>query len=168
MSKVVLNEVEIGRALTRISYEILEKYDGISNLVLVGVKTRGFFIAERIAKTLEKLEGKVEVLPLDVKQYRDDYQGERTIQPSETLKNKTVVLVDDVLYTGRTIRASLDAIMDQGRPQSVSLAILVDRGHRELPIRPDFVGKNIPTASKERVKVNVLEVDNMDQVYIEQ
>lgn len=132
------------------------------------VKTRGFFIAERIAKTLEKLEGKVEVLPLDVKQYRDDYQGERTIQPSETLKNKTVVLVDDVLYTGRTIRASLDAIMDQGRPQSVSLAILVDQGHRELPIRPDFVGKNIPTGSKERVKVNVLEVDNMDQVYIEQ
>lgn len=165
MSKVVLNEIEIQRALTRISYEILEKFDGIQNIVLVGIKTRGVYIAQRIQENIQRLEGKVEVLELDVRQYRDDYTDERVaVEPSTLLQDKQVILIDDVLYTGRTIRAGLDAIMDFGRPKSVSLAVLVDRGHRELPIRPDFIGKNIPTSKHETIKVHLQPVDAINQV----
>ena len=167
MGKVVLTEIEIERALTRISYEILERYDGSKDLVLVGIKTRGAFLAQRIQAKLNQLDGKVDVLELDVSEYRDDYDGEYpSNQASDILKDKNVVIVDDVLYTGRTIRAALDAIMDYGRPKNVSLAILVDRGHRELPIRPDFIGKNIPTSRKEIVKVQINEVDEVNQVII--
>ncbi len=165
MSKVVLNEVEVNRALTRISYEILEKFDGIDNVVLVGIKTRGVYLAKRIQEIILKLEGHVDMIELDVRQYRDDYQGEKVIvTQTETLKDKQVILVDDVLFTGRTIRAGLDAVMDYGRPQSVSLAVLVDRGHRELPIRPDFIGKNIPTSKLETIKVQVSPIDGINQV----
>lgn len=165
MSKVVLNELEIQRALTRISYEILEKFDGIDDVVLVGIKTRGVHLARSIQEIIKHLEGDVEVVELDVRQYRDDYREEKIeIQPSNILKDKKVVLVDDVLFTGRTIRAGLDAMLDYGRAQSVSLAVLVDRGHRELPIRPDFIGKNIPTSKNESIKVQVEAVDGTNQV----
>ncbi len=168
MSKIILSEAEIDRALTRISYEILERFEGIDNLVLVGIKTRGVVLANQIKNNIKRLEGDVDYLELDVTHYRDDYTGDKTIDEkvSNQLEDKHVVLVDDVLYTGRTIRASLDAVMDYGRPRSVSLAVLVDRGHRELPIRPDFIGKNIPTSKAENVKVLVNEIDGESQVII--
>lgn len=168
MSKVILNETEIHRALTRISYEILEKFDGVEDLVLVGIKTRGVFLARKIQANIEKLEASVPLLELDVRMYRDDYKGDKVAPENseKILMDKHVVLIDDVLYTGRTIRASLDAIMNYGRPKSVSLATLVDRGHRELPIRPDFIGKNIPTGKNETVKVLVQEIDDVNQVII--
>ena len=168
MSKIILNETEINRALTRISYEILERFDGIEDIVLVGIKTRGIFLAQKLQAIIKKLEGDVEVLELDVSTYRDDYKGEFTqnIREEKVLEDKRVVLVDDVLFTGRTIRASLDAIMDYGRPKSVSLAVLVDRGHRELPIRPDFIGKNIPTSKNESVKVLVEELDGVNHIIL--
>lgn len=167
MEKTVLNEVEMNRALTRISYEILERHKGIDNMVLVGIKTRGVFLAKRIQAMFEKMEGFVPVLELDIKEYRDDFIGERReVSKDIDLKGKYVVLVDDVLFTGRTIRAALDAVMDYGRPEKVSLAILVDRGHRELPIRPDYIGKNIPTSHTEIVKVLVNEQDGVDKVII--
>ena len=158
------------RALTRITYEIVESNKGTQNLVLVGIKTRGVYLARRIADQLQKLENvQVPVGELDVTNYRDDRR--RTVS-NEDLKlgadinDQRVVLVDDVFFTGRTTRAALDAIMDQGRPQRVQVAVLVDRGHRELPIRPDFVGKNIPTSMQERVKVNVSEIDGQDSVVL--
>ncbi len=168
MSKIILNETEINRALTRISYEILERFDGIEDIVLVGIKTRGIFLAQKLQAIIKKLEGDVEVLELDVSTYRDDYKGEFTqiIREEKVLEDKRVVLVDDVLFTGRTIRASLDAIMDYGRPKSVSLAVLVDRGHRELPIRPDFIGKNIPTSKNESIKVLVEELDGVNHIIL--
>ena len=168
MSKIILNEPEINRALTRISYEILERFDGIEDIVLVGIKTRGIFLAQKLQAIIKKLEGDVEVLELDVSTYRDDYKGEFTqiIREEKVLEDKRVVLVDDVLFTGRTIRASLDAIMDYGRPKLVSLAGLVDRGHRELPIRPDFIGKNIPTSKNESVKVLVEELDGVNHIIL--
>ncbi len=168
MSKIILNETEINRALTRISYEILERFDGIEDIVLVGIKTRGIFLAQKLQAIIKKLEGDVEVLELDVSTYRDDYKGEFTqiIREEKVLEDKRVVLVDDVLFTGRTIRASLDAIMDYGRPKLVSLAVLVDRGHRELPIRPDFIGKNIPTSKNESVKVLVEELDGVNHIIL--
>ncbi|HZJ86622.1 MAG TPA: bifunctional pyr operon transcriptional regulator/uracil phosphoribosyltransferase PyrR [Erysipelothrix sp.] len=168
MSKIILSEEEINRALTRISYEILEKFDGIDKLVLVGIKTRGIFLASQIQQNIKRLEGDVDCIELDVTHYRDDYVGDKQSveKVSKQLEGKHVVLVDDVLFTGRTIRASLDAVMDYGRPQSVSLAVLVDRGHRELPIRPDFIGKNIPTSKVESVKVLVNEIDGASQVII--
>ncbi len=168
MSKIILNETEINRALTRISYEILERFDGIEDIVLVGIKTRGVFLAQKLQAIIKKLEGDVEVLELDVSTYRDDYKGEFTqnIREEKVLEDKRVVLVDDVLFTGRTIRASLDAIMDYGRPKSVSLAVLVDRGHRELPIRPDFIGKNIPTSKNESIKVLVEELDGVNHIIL--
>ncbi len=168
MSKIILNETEINRALTRISYEILERFDGIEDIVLVGIKTRGIFLAQKLQAVIKKLEGDVEVLELDVSTYRDDYKGEFTqiIREEKVLEDKRVVLVDDVLFTGRTIRASLDAIMDYGRPKLVSLAVLVDRGHRELPIRPDFIGKNIPTSKNESVKVLVEELDGVNHIIL--
>ena len=156
------------RALTRITYEIIEKNKGINNLVIVGIKTRGVYIAQRIAERLQQLENaEIPVAELDISTYRDDATDRSTKAVLDTnIDGKRVILVDDVLYTGRTIRAALDALMDNGRPAVVNLAVLVDRGHRELPIRADFVGKNIPTAAAERINVNVEEVDGVDSVEI--
>ncbi|MGV0167427.1 bifunctional pyr operon transcriptional regulator/uracil phosphoribosyltransferase PyrR [Furfurilactobacillus sp. WILCCON 0119] len=173
MAKEVVDAMAMQRALTRITYEIIERNRGIGNLVLIGVKTRGVFLANRIAARLQQLEDTVvPVGELDVSGYRDDVNGTQPdgktaiTKLNTSIADKKVVLVDDVLYTGRTIRAALDAIMDLGRPNSINLAVLVDRGHRELPIRADFVGKNIPTAQNEHIRVAVEEIDGHDGVEI--
>lgn len=171
--KNILDENAIKRSITRISYEIIEKNKGIENLVLVGIKTRGVPLAGRIAKRLFEIEGQeVPVGKLDITLYRDDLTEKNkgpVINSSEIpadIENKIVILVDDVIYTGRTTRAALDAVTDIGRPQVIQLAVLIDRGHRELPIRADYVGKNVPTSKKEIVKVELAEVDGKDQVSI--
>jgi pyrimidine operon attenuation protein/uracil phosphoribosyltransferase len=161
------------RALVRIAHEILEKNKGAQNLVLVGMQTRGVPLAKRLALIIKQLEDvEVQVGSLDISLYRDDLSSlhlkpvvQRTDVPTD-VTGKHIVLVDDVFYTGRSIRAAMDAIMDLGRPQTIQLAVLVDRGHRELPIRADYVGKNIPTASNEEVNVYVAEVDDKNQVTI--
>lgn len=172
---VVLDEQAIRRALTRIAHEIIERNKGIEDIVIVGIRTRGIYLAKRIAEKIEQIEGaKIPVGELDITLYRDDLSiksedQEPVVKGSDIpvdIKDKKVVLVDDVLYTGRTVRAGLDAIMDFGRPAQIQLAILVDRGHRELPIRADFVGKNIPTSRTEQIVVELLEVDEQDQVSI--
>ena len=168
-AKKIVDAMSMQRALTRITYEIIERNKGIDNLVLVGIKTRGVYLARRIGERLQQLENaKVPVLELDISNYRDDRDNTAQIDNSFDLNldHKRVILVDDVLYTGRTIRAALDALMDNGRPAAVNLAVLLDRGHRELPIRADFVGKNIPTAASERIKVHVRELDQQDSVEI--
>ncbi|UJF15737.1 bifunctional pyr operon transcriptional regulator/uracil phosphoribosyltransferase PyrR [Jeotgalibaca sp. MA1X17-3] len=168
MPKVIMNEMEMMRALTRLSYEIIERNKGIENVILVGIETRGVYLAHRIAKKITEIEGPVEVTNLNIKAYRDDVKEKLTItDDAQTLLGKKVVLVDDVLFTGRSIRAAMDACVDLGRPLEISLAVLVDRGHRELPIRPDYIGKNIPTSKKECVNVHVVEVDGEDAVIIE-
>ena len=171
--KNILDENAIKRSITRISYEIIEKNKGIDDIVLVGIKTRGVPLADRIAKRLLEIEGtKVPVGKLDITLYRDDLSEKNSdpvINSSEVpinIENKTIILVDDVLYTGRTTRAALDAITDIGRPQVIQLAVLIDRGHRELPIRADYVGKNVPTSKAEIVKVELSEVDGLDRVSI--
>ena len=168
MAKEIVDAMAMQRALTRITYEIIEKNKGINNLVIVGIKTRGVYIAQRIAERLQQLENaEIPVAELDISTYRDDATDRSTKAVLDTnIDGKRVILVDDVLYTGRTIRAALDALMDNGRPAVVNLAVLVDRGHREPPIRADFVGKNIPTAAAERINVNVEEVDGVDSVEI--
>lgn len=169
MAKEIVDAMAMQRALTRITYEIIEKNKGVANLVIVGIKTRGVFIGQRIAERLQQLEGAtIPVIPLDITHYRDDDTdgtGEKS-SFNVDIDNKRIILVDDVLFTGRTIRAALDAIMDNGRPAAVNLAVLVDRGHRELPIRADFVGKNIPTATSEKIRVNMKEFDGMDGIEI--
>ncbi|PIC86474.1 bifunctional pyr operon transcriptional regulator/uracil phosphoribosyltransferase [Sporosarcina sp. P20a] len=171
----ILDEQAIARAVTRIAHEIIEKNRGIDHCILVGIKTRGAILANRLADKIELIEGKpIKTGELDITLYRDDLQlknqqGEAFVQQVDIehdVANQKVILVDDVLYTGRTVRAALDAIMDLGRPSSIQLAVLVDRGHRELPIRPDFVGKNIPTSNEERVVVSVIEKDGTDGVTI--
>ncbi len=172
--KEIIDKVTMSRALTRITYEIIERHKGIDDIVLVGIKTRGIYLAKRIAERLKQLEGKdIPVGELDITLYRDDNhevkKEEPTINDSNVpfpLENKEVILVDDVIFTGRTIRAALDAIMDLGRPDKISLAVLVDRGHRELPIRADYVGKNIPTSKSEQIIVAVEEVDGNDGILI--
>ena len=167
MVKVIMNEKEIGRALTRLSHEIIERYKGIDNLVLVGIETRGVPLAEHLAAKIEEIEGVVPVEKINIDGYRDD--AEEAIQVAKKgtdLTGKKVILVDDVLYTGRTTRAALDACVDLGRPAEIALAVLVDRGHREFPIRADFVGKNIPTAREEDVVVALNEIDDKDEVLI--
>ncbi|MFB9770481.1 bifunctional pyr operon transcriptional regulator/uracil phosphoribosyltransferase PyrR [Lactiplantibacillus modestisalitolerans] len=172
MQKEVVDSMAMKRALTRITYEIIEQNKGIRDVVLVGIKTRGVYVAQRIAERLHQLEDAViPVGALDITPFRDDQpqnaiQNPVAYQLDFSVADKKVVLVDDVLYTGRTIRAALDALMGGGRPQCISLAVLVDRGHRELPIRADFIGKNIPTASQERIKVSVTEVDGHDGIEI--
>lgn len=172
-SRTVMEAGDIARALTRIAHEILERNKGADQLVVLGVPTRGRYLAERLAARLEQIEGvAVPCGSLDVTMYRDDLrrQPTRTLGatdlPPEGLDDKVVVLVDDVLFSGRTIRAALDALSDLGRPRAVRLAVLVDRGHRELPIRADHVGKNLPTAHDERVAVRVGEIDGLDEVRI--
>ena len=168
MAKEIVDAMAMQRALTRITYEIIEKNKGINNLVIVGIKTRGVYIAQRIAERLQQLENaEIPVAELDISTYRDDATDRSTKAVLDTnIDGKRVILVDDVLYTGRTIRAALDALMDNGRPGVVNCSFLVDRGHRELPIRADFVGKNIPTVADERINVNVEEVDGVDSVEI--
>ena len=176
-SRVVLGTPEIGRALTRIAHEILERNKGGADLVVLGIPTRGLPLAVRLADCLAAVEPDLVaadlVGSLDVTMYRDDLHRHptRTIGatrlPASGIDGKVVVLVDDVLYSGRTIRAALDAISDLGRPRAVQLAALVDRGHRELPIRPDYVGKNLPTSQFERVRVLLAETDGQDAVLIE-
>lgn len=167
MPKVIMNEMEMMRALTRLSYEIIERNQGIENVVLVGIETRGIHLARRIAERIAQIEGDIEVLSLNIKPYRDDVEmPEESYDNKMDLSGKKVVLVDDVLFTGRSVRAAMDACIDHGRPAEISLAVLVDRGHRELPIRPDYIGKNIPTSKSERVSVHVKELDQVDQVII--
>ena len=170
----VLDEAALDRALTRIAHEILERNGGAKDLAFVGLRTRGVTLAQRLAVKLASIDGTmVPVGTLDITLYRDDLdmRGAPVIRGTDipfSIKNKTVVLVDDVLYTGRTIRAALDALIDLGRPRMIQLAILVDRGHRELPIRPDFIGKNLPTSHRESVAVRLREHDGEDRVVIEE
>jgi pyrimidine operon attenuation protein/uracil phosphoribosyltransferase len=172
---VVLDEQAIRRALTRVAHEIIEKNKGIEDCVLVGIKTRGIYIAKRLAERIAQIEEKdILVGELDITLYRDDLtkktsNEEPLVKGSDIpfeISNKKVILVDDVLYTGRTVRAGMDALMDIGRPSAIQLAVLVDRGHRELPIRADYVGKNIPTSSDEKIVVELNEVDEIEQVSI--
>jgi pyrimidine operon attenuation protein / uracil phosphoribosyltransferase len=172
---IVLDEQAIRRALTRIAHEIIERNKGIEDIIIVGIKTRGIYLASRIADRIEQIEGaKVPVGELDITLYRDDLtiktnDQEPLVKGSDipvSITDKTVVLVDDVLFTGRTIRAGMDAVIDLGRPAYIQLAVLVDRGHRELPIRADYVGKNIPTSKSEKIMVELKEVDGSDQVSI--
>ena len=170
--KEVVDAVTMKRALTRISYEIIERNKGIQDIVLVGIKTRGIYIAQRLAERLKQLEDiDVPVGELDITLYRDDVKDmeEPELHSSDvpvSIEGKEVILVDDVLYTGRTIRAAMDAVMDLGRPRKISLAVLVDRGHRELPIRADDVGKNIPTSKTEEIIVEMEERDGADRIMI--
>ncbi|EJM6505260.1 bifunctional pyr operon transcriptional regulator/uracil phosphoribosyltransferase PyrR [Enterococcus faecalis] len=170
--KEVVDTVTMKRALTRISYEIIERNKGIQDIVLVGIKTRGIYIAQRLAERLKQLEDiDVPVGELDITLYRDDVKDmeEPELHSSDvpvSIEGKEVILVDDVLYTGRTIRAAMDAVMDLGRPRKISLAVLVDRGHRELPIRADYVGKNIPTSKTEEIIVEMEERDGADRIMI--
>lgn len=157
---VILDGTGTRRALTRIAHEILERNKGVQDLVMVGIRTGGVFLARELAKRLEEIEGQgVPVGEVDITLYRDDIKGHAPHMPVGktdipfSLEGKRIVLVDDVLYTGRTIRAALDAIMDHGRPTCIQLAVLIDRGHRELPIRADFVGRNVPTSLKENIQV---------------
>ncbi len=173
MPNVIFNAEDINRAITRIAHEILEKNKGSENLALVGIRTRGVYLAQRLIRKLNEIENKEPPLGiLDITLYRDDLgKGIQNPELKETdipfpIDGKKIVLCDDVLYTGRTIRAAIDALIDFGRPASVQLAILIDRGHRELPIRPDYVGKNIPTARDMMVKVNMVEEDKEDRVII--
>jgi len=170
--RVVLDAGDISRALIRISHEILERNKGAEDLLLLGLHTRGVPLARRLAANIAQVEGAtVATGELDVTMYRDDLRSNPTRAPHRTqvpggVDGKTVVLVDDVLYSGRTIRAALDALSDLGRPAVVRLAVLVDRGHRELPIRADHVGKNLPTARSERVSLRLVETDGEDEVRI--
>lgn len=170
---VILDEAAMRRALTRIAHEILERNKGVDDCIIVGIKTRGVYLARRLEEKIASIEGvHVPVGELDITLYRDDltHKAEDAVlqgaQLPGDITGKTVVLVDDVIYTGRTVRAALDALIDNGRPKMIQLAVLVDRGHRELPIRPDFVGKNVPTARSENVAVQVKEVDGCDLVAI--
>ncbi|MDV5977318.1 UNVERIFIED_CONTAM: bifunctional pyr operon transcriptional regulator/uracil phosphoribosyltransferase PyrR [Streptococcus canis] len=167
-SKEIVDEVTMKRAITRITYEIIERNKQLDNVVLAGIKTRGVFLARRIQERLNQLEGlDLPIGELDIKPFRDDMKvaEDTTVMPVD-ITGKDVILVDDVLYTGRTIRAAIDNLVSLGRPARVSLAVLVDRGHRELPIRADYVGKNIPTSSVEEIVVEVIEVDGHDRVSI--
>ncbi len=169
----VIDEEGLVRTITRLAHEILEKNKGSHNLVLIGMRTRGEFIAIRIHEKISEIDKSTPDLGiLDVTLYRDDFRT-RLKQPQVSVtditfdvNDKDIILIDDVLYTGRTVRAALDALMDLGRPNSIQLCVLVDRGHREMPIKADFVGKNIPTSINEEVKVKLKEIDSEDAVYL--
>ena len=167
---IILDEKAIQRATIRIANEIIERNKGIKDIILVGIKTRGCPFAERLAGKIEEIEGeKIPVFSLDITLYRDDLTEIREYpmvndEFDADIRGKTIILVDDVIYTGRTVRAALDALVVKGRPSRIQLAALVDRGHRELPIRADYVGKNVPTSKSENVKVNFREVDGIDQM----
>ena len=169
----IMDDQDLGRTIARLTHEILEKNKGHENIVVIGMRTRGVYLAERIAKKLKEVENKeVPLGVLDVTLYRDDFRTalkQPKIQITDipfSIDNKNIILVDDVLYTGRTVRAALDALMDFGRPASIQLAILVDRGHRELPIKADFIGKNVPTSYGEEIRVHMKEIDEDDGVFL--
>jgi pyrimidine operon attenuation protein/uracil phosphoribosyltransferase len=172
--KILLTSREIGRALVRIAHEIVEKNKGAEGIVLVGLRTRGVPIAKRIAETIQGFEGTtIPVGALDIDPYRDDIANSELKRANKShtdiptsITDKRIILVDDVLYTGRSIRAAMDTLMDLGRPSSVQLAVLIDRGHRELPIRADYIGKNIPSSKDEEIQVQLEEVDGVDEVVI--
>ena len=177
--KSVLDAEALGRTLSRIAHEIIEGNPELDNLALVGIQTRGVPLAQRLARLIEERAGTAPALgAVDITFHRDDVMvrgGEAPLAPQPLVRatqldfpldGRTVVLVDDVLYTGRTIRAAIDALFGYGRPERVQLAVLVDRGHRELPIRPDYVGKNLPTARSERIQVQLVEVDEVDQILL--
>jgi len=169
----IMDEPGFDRTLKRLAHEILEKNKGASNIVIVGIRTRGEFLARRITRTIEEVEKTTLKLgSLDITLYRDDLMGkleQPQLKGTEILfdiSGRDVVLIDDVLYTGRTIRAALDELIDLGRPRTIQLAVLIDRGHRQLPIRADYVGKNVPTSSEESIRVHVKEVDGEDAVLL--
>ena len=170
---VIMDAEAMRRAIVRIAHEIIEKNKGVENIIMVGIRTRGVPLAQRIAKEIENIEDvKVPVGFLDITLYRDDLSTlayNPIVHGTEldfNISGKVIILVDDVLYTGRTIRAALDALIDMGRPKAIELAVLIDRGHKELPIRADFVGKNVPTAQKEIIDVTLQESDEVDEVII--
>ncbi|MDH7497035.1 MAG: bifunctional pyr operon transcriptional regulator/uracil phosphoribosyltransferase PyrR [Syntrophomonadaceae bacterium] len=171
----IMDEAAMRRALTRISHEVVERNKGVADVALIGIRRRGGPLAERLAARIQEIEGvRVPVGLLDITLYRDDLTTlasqpmvRRTEVPFD-ITDRVVVLVDDVLYTGRTVRAALDALIDLGRPKCIQLAVLIDRGHRELPIKADYVGKNVPTSSNEIVTVRVVEIDGKDEVVIEE
>ncbi|MBE0564474.1 MAG: bifunctional pyr operon transcriptional regulator/uracil phosphoribosyltransferase PyrR [Krumholzibacteria bacterium] len=170
---VIMNAGEMARAVKRMAHEVVEANKGVDNLVLLGVQRRGVPLAKRLGEAIRQVEGReVPSGALDITFYRDDLsrlgpapQVSSTEMPFD-VNEKIIILVDDVLYTGRTVRAALDVIMDWGRPQAIRLAVLVDRGHRELPIRPDFVGKNVPTSQREIIKVRIKEIDGTEEVVV--
>lgn len=168
---VIMDDKAMQRAIARISYEIIERNKGAAEICVIGIMSRGIQIAQRIAKKIEEVEGRpVEIGMLDITLFRDDKlpaegYSDRSKIPFD-VTDKKVILVDDVIFTGRSVRAAIDAVMDKGRPQNIQLAVLVDRGHRELPVRADFIGKNLPTSREEQVIVSVNEVDGEDKVVI--
>ena len=169
----LMDETAMRRALTRIAHEILEKNKGVDNCTFIGIRTRGIFLAKRVSDKIAAIEGvRVPVGDIDITNYRDDVgagDAKKAAGPAvdpALVVGRKVVLFDDVLYTGRTVRAAMDALIDGGRPQMIQLAVLVDRGHRELPIRPDYVGKNVPTSRLESIDVSLLEVDGKDEVLL--
>ncbi|MBF7097841.1 bifunctional pyr operon transcriptional regulator/uracil phosphoribosyltransferase PyrR [Alkalibacter mobilis] len=167
----IMDENALNRAITRISHEIVEKNKGTENLVIVGIKTRGMPIARRIAENIRSFEsGDVVLGSVDITDYRDDKKKDGKCRTENIIdidvQDKNVVLVDDVIYTGRTCRAAINAVMDKGRPQKIQLAVIVDRGHRELPIRPDYAGKNVPTSRDETIRVLLKEQDDRDGVLL--
>ncbi len=171
--KIIMTAEDIGRSLARIAYEIIERNKTTEHLVLVGMRTRGVPLARRLAANMEALESRpIPVGALDITPYRDDrppLDRQPTVQNTDipiSIDDKAVVLVDDVLYTGRSTRAAMDALIDRGRPRSIQLAVLIDRGHRELPIRPDYVGRNIPSSKDEEIQVQLVETDGLDAVII--
>lgn len=175
MSTIILNEKDIARAINRISHEILERNQGAENIALIGIRTRGVTFSSRLQNKIKAIENiEVATGALDITLYRDDLGAglqKPELKKTEitfSLEGKHVILCDDVLFTGRTIRAAIDALIDFGRPASVQLAVLIDRGHRELPIRPDYVGKNIPTPKSKRVQVFLKEIDDEDKVIIQE
>jgi pyrimidine operon attenuation protein/uracil phosphoribosyltransferase len=170
---VLVDSAGFARTITRLAHEIIERNRGTERLAFVGMQTRGVYLAQRLARKVEEIEGTaLPVGVLDTTMYRDDFRTAlkqpqvRVTEISFDLYNMNVVLVDDVLYTGRTVRAALDALMDLGRPKRIQLAVLVDRGHRELPIKPDFVGRNVPTSINEEVRVRMTEIDSEDAVLL--
>lgn len=168
MKNIILDEIAIKRAISRISNEILERSEEPYNLILLGIVSRGEDIAKRISLKIREIEDiNVPVYAINPINFRDDRENSRELDLDAEIDGKTVILIDDVIYTGRTVRAALDAILSIGRPKAIKLVVLIDRGHRELPIRPDFVGKNLPTAKREKVIVEISEVDGQDRVYIE-
>jgi len=172
---IIMDEMGMKRALTRIAHEIIERNKGIENVAVVGIRRRGGPLAQRLAARIEEIEGvKVPVGILDITLYRDDLTtlaSQPLVHRTEVnfdISDLTIVLVDDVLYTGRTIRAAMDALIDLGRPKAIQLAVLIDRGHRELPIKADFIGKNVPTSRQEVISVQVKEIDSKDEVVIQE
>lgn len=168
----IIDEMGIRRALTRIAHEILEKNKGVENCTLIGIRTRGIYLAKRVAERIKEIEGvPIPVGEIDITSYRDDrvkVKSALNVQEGGRIQiqDRKIILFDDVLYTGRTVRAAMDALIDLGRPQMIQLAVLVDRGHRELPIRPDYVGKNVPTSKSESIEVLLTEIDSKDGVII--